>query len=176
MSPRSVFMYRAALAGMLSLVMFFSLLPVGGFFFGLPGPDLIMCFFFAWVLRRPDYVPMGLVVLIGFFADALLMQPLGLWTVILLIATETLRRGVQSTEVLTPVDEAFQVVTVMLACFLAERLALMILLADAPALSSQLVHILMTVLFYPVIVLVTHTVFGVRRLQPGEVDALGGRP
>jgi rod shape-determining protein MreD len=175
MAPRIVWKNRFVLAGLLSLIIFVNLLPLGQTFGGIPGPDLAMCLMFAFVLRRPDYVPIGLVVIMGFAADALLMKPLGLWTLTLLLATEFLRRSVIHTEALTPADEAAQVVPVMIVCFLFERLVLLGLVADPPAFFSQLIHIGMTLLFYPLIVVFTHSILGVRRLQPGEVDTLGGR-
>ena len=79
------------------------------------------------------------------------------------------------TEALTPAEEFGQILPVMLACFIAERLILLSLLAEPPVFFSQVVHVGMTLVFYPIIVLFTHSVLGVRRLQPGEVDTLGGR-
>lgn len=175
MAPYAVWKHRALLAGLLSLIIFTSLLPLGPMFGGIPGPDLAMCLLFAFVLRRPDYVPLGLVLVMVFAADALLMRPLGLWTLIMLVATEFLRRSVVQTEALTPAEEFGQILPVMLACFITERLILLALLAEPPVFSSQVIHVGMTLVFYPIIVLFTHSVLGVRRLQPGEVDTLGGR-
>ena len=175
MAPYAVWKQRALLAGLLSLIIFTSLLPLGPMFGGIPGPYLAMCLLFAFVLRRPDYVPLGLVLVMVFAADALLMRPLGLWTLIMLVATEFLRRSVVQTEALTPEEEFGQILPVMLACFIAERLILLALLAEPPVFFSQVIHVGMTLVFYPIIVLFTHSVLGVRRLQPGEVDTLGGR-
>ena len=44
------------------------------------GPDLMLAFTFAWVLRRPDYVPVLLIAAIFLLEDMLLMRPPGLWT------------------------------------------------------------------------------------------------
>jgi len=175
MAPYAVWKQRTLLVGLLSLIIFTSLLPLGPMFGSIPGPDLSMCLLFAFVLRRPDYVPLGLVLVMVFVADALLMRPLGLWTLIMLVATEFLRRSVVQTEALTPAEEFGQILPVMLACFIAERLILLALLAEPPVFFSQVVHVGMTLVFYPIIVLFTHSVLGVRRLQPGEVDTLGGR-
>lgn len=175
MAPYAVWKQRMLLVGLLGLIIFVSLLPLGPMFGGIPGPDLAMCLLFAVVLRRPDYAPLGLVLVMVFAADALLMRPLGLWTLILLLATEFLRRSVVQTEALTPAEEFAQVLPVMLACFVVERVILLALLAEPPVFFTQVIHVGMTLVFYPIIVVFTHSVLGVRRLQPGEVDTLGGR-
>jgi len=44
-----------------------------------------------------------------------------------------------------------------------------------PPLGLDLVRALFTAALYPLAVLATHYVFGVRKATPGEVDALGAR-
>jgi rod shape-determining protein MreD len=173
--PHNVWTYRALLVALVAFVIFVGLLPLGQTFAFIPTPDLIMCLLFAWVIRRPDYVPMVLVAVVGFFADALLMHPLGLWTLIFLVATEYLRRSIVHTEVLSLGDELLQVATVMAASFFAYGLTLALLMADRPPITAQALHMVVTFVFYLPVVGLTQGVFGVRRLQPGEVDILGSR-
>lgn len=175
MLPRSIWGYRALLAGLLTLTLFFSLLPLGSFFGRIPGPDLMLALLIAWTLRRPDYVPLGLVALFAFMADALLMRPLGLGALTVVLATEYLRRSVIQTEALTFLDELLQAGLVIAACFFGERIILLLLFADQPPALDQILQVIVTFLFYPLTVGATQFVFGVRRLQPGEVDILGSR-
>ncbi len=55
--PTAVWLCRALFAVLAAVLLFLRLLPLGSVAGGWPGPDLLMCLTFAWVLRRPDYVP-----------------------------------------------------------------------------------------------------------------------
>jgi rod shape-determining protein MreD len=166
--------YRLTFVVMAGLILFFALLPFGPPEGGVPGPDLLACLTFAWVLRRPDYVPLWLLVPVLLLADALLMRPLGLWTLILLLASEYLRRRVDPTEVGTFWSEVAMVSAVIVGAFLLNHLALLLLLAETPPLLGQGLHLLATVVFYPLTAVFSQLI-GVRRLAPGEFDTLGTR-
>lgn len=172
-SSREMWKTRAILSGLIAVIVLASLLPLGTGFYRMPGPDLILCLICAVVLRRPEYMPIGLVVGLIFVADALLMRPLGLWTLLILIGSEYLRRVLFHSQALTPLEEGIQVAGTMLACFAGEALILTLLLAERPPLGGQLIHIILTLLAYPLVVLFTQSVLRIRRLQPGEVDAMG---
>jgi rod shape-determining protein MreD len=155
-------------------VMFFALLPFGPPEDGVPGPDLLVCLTFAWVLRRPDYVPLLLLVPVLLLADFVLMRPLGLWTLILLIASEYLRRRVDPGEVGTFWSEVATVAAVIVGAFVLNHVALLLLLAETPPIVAQALHALATVVFYPLTAIFSQLI-GVRRLAPGEMDTLGTR-
>lgn len=55
-------------------------------------PDLVYCLMIAWVVRRPDRVPLWAAPLLGLVADILLMRPIGLGALGLMLATEAFRR------------------------------------------------------------------------------------
>ena len=46
---------------------------------------------------------------------------------------------------------------------------------DQAPLGLSIMQLVMTLIAYPVVVLLTQTVFGVRKLAPGDIDPLGGR-
>jgi len=75
----------------------------------------------------------------------------------------------------TLIAEWFNVALVLVAVILANRFVLLLLVVAQPPLGLTLIQLGATVLIYPVIMAVTHFVFGVRKAQPGEVDALGHR-
>src|SRR6056297_633829 len=56
-----------------------------------PGPDVLLLLAIAWVLRRPDFVPVLLVAAVFLLADILFMRPLGLWTALVVLGMEFLR-------------------------------------------------------------------------------------
>lgn len=171
---RSVWLYRALFAALALAATFYALLPFGAGEGGVPGPELIVCGVAAWVLRRPDYVPVWLILLVLLLDDALLQRPLGLWTLIVLMMSEYLRRRVDQTEAMPVGSEAVLVAGCIAAAFAANHLALMLVLAQTPPLAGQTLHALVTIVFYLPVALLSHLI-GVRRLAPGELDSLGTR-
>jgi rod shape-determining protein MreD len=174
MGGRRLWGYRALFAALAALLLFLALLPFGQGEGGVPGPELTLCLICAWILRRPDYVPLWLMVPILLLDDALLMRPLGLWTLIVLLVTETLRRRVDQTEALPLTSEFTLVAGWIAAAFALNHLALVVLLAETPPIGGQALQAVVTIAFYPVTVVFSQ-LLGVRRLAPGELDTLGAR-
>lgn len=172
---RDVVGYRVLFLLIAMAFIFLNLLPLGPPARLLPAPDLLLGLTLCWTLRRPDYVPLGLVAVVFFMADVLTMRPLGLWTIIVIAATEYLRRHVEQREALSISAETLQIASVLAAAFVAERAVLTLLLAERPPLFGHFGHLLTTAMFYPAIVIVSQLLLGVRRLMPGEVDTLGSR-
>ena len=79
---RAVLGFRMLYLSTALLMLFLNLLPLGPVSLVLPAPDLLIGLTLCWTMRRPDYVPLGLVALVFFLADVLHMRPLGLWTLI----------------------------------------------------------------------------------------------
>jgi rod shape-determining protein MreD len=171
---RAVWAYRALFGLLLCLIVFFALLPFGPGEGGVPGPELTLCLACAWVLRRPDYVPAWLLVPVLLLEDMLLFRPLGLWTLIVLLVTEYLRRRVDHAEALPFWTEVGVVTACIAAAFGLQHLALVVLFSEPPPLAGQALHALATIVFYPAAAAFS-TLIGVRRLQPGELDTLGAR-
>jgi rod shape-determining protein MreD len=63
----------------------------------------------------------------------------------------------------------------MLALSVAYWAILTVFMAVQPELGQHLLRALASALVYPVVVAISRTVFGLRRVAPGEVDALGRR-
>ena len=83
--------HRLLFVAIAALILFLRLLPLTAEPVRWPGPDLILCLTFAWILRRTDYLPAYLIVIVFFVDDLLSMRPPGLWTLLALFATEFLR-------------------------------------------------------------------------------------
>lgn len=174
MGARGPWTYRLLFVVLSGAVLFFALLPFGVEEGALPGPEVTLCLILAWALRRPDYVPLWLMVPVLLLGDALLMRPMGLWTLIVLLVTEFLRRGVDHAEALPLSSEVSMVAGWITAAFVANHLALVLLLAETPPLPGQVLQLLVTIAIYPATVLLSRAI-GVRRLAPGELDTLGAR-
>lgn len=138
-------------------------------------PDLILCLAFAWSLRRPEFVPPLSLALIFLLTDLLLQRPPGLWALLALIGCENLKSRGRSLRDSGFGSEWMTVALLMIAIVAINRLVLALALVDVPPLALSLSELGMTLLFYPLIVAVTHFAMGVRKVAPGDLDALGQR-
>ena len=167
--------YRALFVLVSMIVIGVGLLPLGDGTAGLPGPDLPVVIAVAWMLRRPDYVPPLLLALVILLADAFALRPLGLWAALVVTGAEFLRtREALLRDLPFPAEWAL-VTAVLLALALMHWAILTVFMAVQPELGQHLLRALASALVYPAVVAVSRTVFGLRRVAPGEVDALGHR-
>ena len=168
-------LHRVLFVALCSVVLFVRLLPIDPTAHGLPGPDLMLALTLAWVLRRPDYVPAVLIVMVFIFEDMMLWRPIGLWPLIVLMATEWLRRRETALRDMPFLLELALVGGVMLAMLVVQRLILQITMVDQPALGLELLRWLVTLAAYPLVAGFSLFAFGLRRAATGEVDAFGQR-
>jgi rod shape-determining protein MreD len=173
--PSTVWAYRALFAVLALALLFLRLLPLGSVAGAWPGPDLLMCLTFAWVLRRPDYVPLVLIALVVLLEDLLLMRPPGLWAALMVLGAEFLRNRTSLTRELSFVVEWVLVAGVMAAVVMGNRLVLAVTMLDQPSLGQTIIQLVASVLCYPVVVFLSRLAFGVRKPAAGEIDAYGRR-
>lgn len=167
--------YRGLFVAIVVAITFARMLPVDQTSGALPGPDILMALTCAWVLRRPAYVPAPLIVAVFLFADLMVQQPPGLGALTLLVGTEVLRaRHGLMRELPFPAEWAL-VLAAVVGMQAFGHVLLVLLVTDRPPLGLQLVRGLFTAAIYPLAVLVTAHVLGIRKPTPGEVDALGAR-
>jgi len=171
----SVWLYRAIFMGLALFLLFLKLLPLGSLAGDLPGPDLLLCLIFAWVVRRPDFLPVPLIALVVLLEDLLLMRPPGLWTALVLLATEFIRSRAALTRELAFVTEWLLVGGVMFALLISYRLAFAIAFVPQPGFGFALLQTLWSVLCYPLVVAASRFAFDLRKPATGEVDAYGRR-
>jgi rod shape-determining protein MreD len=173
--PASVWAHRALYAGLAVALLFLRLLPLGTPAGNWPGPDLLLCLTFAWVLRRPDYTPVLLIAAVILLEDLLLLRPPGLWAAIVVLATEFLRRrGALAREISFAV-EWLMVATVMAAAMLGYRLVLLLAMLPQVSLGQAIIQLVASILCYPLVVGASRLALGVRKPATGEVDAYGRR-
>lgn len=167
--------YRAMYLGLAAALLFLRLLPLSTMPVVFPGPDLLLCVTIAWVLRRDEYVPAIFIVLVFALEDMLVMRPPGLWALIVLLATEFLRRREEAMRDLPFLVEWAMVSVVMVAMMLAYRFVLLVTMVSQPGLGLTLLQVMTTIVGYPVVVILSQLALGLRKAAPGEVDALGHR-
>lgn len=167
--------YRVIWVLLIAAVMLAMLLPIHPGPGRFPAPDFLLLITFAWVLRRPDYVPVLLIGLVFLLADFLFMRPPGLWAALVVLATEFLRAREPGWRDLPFLLEWAIVAGVLAVMTLAYSLALAVFFVDQPGLGRTLLHLAITTAAYPVVVLLTARTLGLRKAAPGEVDQLGHR-
>jgi rod shape-determining protein MreD len=155
-------------------ILFFHLLPLETSPQRWVGPDLLLAFACAWSLRRPDYVPSALLAGLFLLADFLLFRPPGLWAMLALVGCEHLKTRARGLRDGSFANEWLSVCAVMVFVALAYRAILMVTLVDLPSFGMSVFELVMTMMFYPLAVGVTHFLLGVRKAAPGELDAGGG--
>jgi rod shape-determining protein MreD len=138
-------------------------------------PDLLIAFAFAWSVRRPEYVPAVLLSAVFLLTDLLLQRPPGLWALLALIACENLKVRGRSLRDSSFGPEWFAVTLWLVAILLLNRLVLVLVLVPRPDLKLSLIELGLTILVYPIVVLITHLLMGVRKATPGDFDSAGSR-
>jgi rod shape-determining protein MreD len=171
----ALWLYRGLFVVLALVLLFLKLLPLGALAGTLPGPDLLLCLIFAWVLRRPDYLPVLLVAAVVLVEDFLLMRPPGLWAGLVIVGTEFIRSRVGLTRELSFPAEWALVGAVMFGLLLAYRLAFVVSFMPQPALGFALLQTVWSVLCYPLVVAASRFAFDLRKPAMGEVDAYGRR-
>ena len=156
-----------------AIVIFLRILPLDITPGGWPGPDWTVAIAFAWVLRRPDYVPVLIFAAILLLNDMIFLRAPGLWAGLSILGFEFLRSRTQITREMPFMFEWAMVTAVLLAIVLANRLVLAIFVVGQPSLRMDALLIVATSAAYPMIVIVSALILGMQKLVPGSVDSLG---
>lgn len=167
--------HRALFVGLAALILFLRLLPLTAVPSRWPAPDLILCLTFAWLLRRPDYIPAFLVIIVFAIDDLLSMRPPGLWTLIVLVTTEFLRsREMLLRDLPFAVEWAVFAAAVMVM-IVANRLVLALFMVPQGGFDLTILAVLSTLAAYPVVVFASIWFLGLQRRTGGPADGLGNR-
>ncbi|MCM2563528.1 rod shape-determining protein MreD [Lutimaribacter sp. EGI FJ00015] len=166
---------RAAYLGLGLFLILLQLMPLEFTPRRLAPPAYLLCLTFAWAVRRPEYVPALAIAVLMLLADFLFQRPPGLGAALALAGAETLKRQTRSLRDQPFMMEWVTVAIVLAGVFLTYRLAAALFVVPQPPLSLALIQVLGSVLVYPLVVLLSWAVLGLRKSTPGEVDTLGNR-
>lgn len=166
---------RGAFVVIALLVMFFHLLPLDTLPRKWSPPDLLLATAMAWSVRRPDFVPALLIVAVMLLADLLFQRPPGLWALLVLLTCEFLKSRLATHRDTPFLGEWFAIAVVVIGISLLNRLILGILGVEQAHIALVIVQVIMTIAAYPVVVLVSQSLFGVRHLSPAEAESMGSR-
>lgn len=175
LSATKLWLMRGSFALIALANLFFHLLPLETTPRRWAGPDILFAFACAWSFRRPEYVPPLLLAAAFLLTDFLLQRPPGLWAMLALLGCENLKLRAFNLRSAPFGTEWLSVLIVMVSVALVNQIVLAIMLVDTPAVGLVLSQLLMSILIYPLVVLVTHTLLGVRKAAPGDLDANGMR-
>ena len=166
---------RVCFVALCMAIIFFHLIPLDTVPRRWAPPDLLLAFTFAWVMRRPDYVPIVLIALVMLMADMMFQRPPGLWALCVVLGAEYLKYRTYAPGETGFAGEWAAVCIVIISITLGYRLVLALALVPLPSLGVSMIQMVLTIITYPLVVVVTQMVMGVRKLAPGDAGKLGGR-
>jgi len=158
-----------------AFVVFLYLIPLrfsAGF---LPRPDLLAGLVLAFVLRRPEFVPIWLIALVFFLADLLLLRPPGLWAAVMVGLCAFTRAQEYRLRELGFVFEWVFVAGVLFVAILLNRLILALAVVPQPEFGAVMFHYFVTVLTYPGVVFFCHFFLRLRKITPDQAIRFGHR-
>ncbi|MDA5558435.1 rod shape-determining protein MreD [Shimia sp. MMG029] len=162
-APSRKWVMRGVFA-MLSLALLFAqLLPLETSPRRWAGPDFMVVLTLVWALRKPEYVPSWLVAIVFLLADFLLLRPPGLAAAIVLLVSEVQRNRSFRLREATFAYEWLTASGFMLVIAVSYRVIASLMLLPVPPLGLMLMQVIMNIAIYPVIVVLSHFLFGVRR-------------
>jgi len=156
------------------IILFFNLLPVETSPRPWVGPDQILLFALAWSARRPEYVPVLWLAALFLLADLLLFRPPGLLAAFALLACERMKTRARTLRDGSFLNEWLTVCVLVALVAVGHRAVMLLTLLEPPPFGLSVFEVLSTMVFYPLVVAVTHVVFGVRRAAPGELETARG--
>jgi len=171
----SVWLHRLIFLGVALVLTFVRLLPLQTTAGHLPGPDLLLCLIFAWMVRRPEYLSALMIGAVVLAEDMLLMRPPGLWAALVLMGAEFIRARSALTRELNFGVEWLLVAGVIFGVFFANRTILDMAFVDQPSFGFSLLQIIWSVVVYPAVVALS--CYGLDLYKPamGQVDSFGRR-
>lgn len=167
--------YRALFVALIGFLAMLRLLPLGTVPGSLPWPDLMLAMTFAWVLRRPSYVPAVLIVGLFVMTDLLFQRPPGLYAMLVLLGAEFLRAKQALSRELSFAAEWALVAGVLAAIVAVNHLILSLLLVQHPPLGLAVLRAVFTAMIYPLVVALCYFGLNIRKASAEEVAALGAR-
>lgn len=174
-NPGKIQLMRLAFVALTFLVIFFHLLPLDTQARSWAPPDLILCLALAWSLRRPDYVPVLLLIAVLLMADLLFHRPPGLQTLLVVLGCEFLRARSQPQHETPFAAEWLSVALVIIIIAVVNRMALSVFAIPRAPLSLSVIEIFATIAAYPLVALFSQSLLGVRKLTAAEAEILEAR-
>ncbi|CUH54357.1 hypothetical protein [Shimia marina] len=159
----SKWLMRLLFAGLCLTLIFVQLLPLETTPRRWAGPDFMLVVTLAWAGRRPDIPSAPLVAGLFLLADFLLLRPPGLVAAIVVLATEIQRSRAPRMRDATFASEWLNAAVLMIGITICYRIISALVLLPTPSLGLMLMQVMMNIAVYPLVVFISHILFGVRR-------------
>ena len=149
-------------------VLLLNILPLGDGAPGWPAPDWLVVLGAAWVIRRPEYLPLALFAGLALLADFLLMRPPGLYALLSVVLIEFLRTRAHAAREWPFALEWGMFAVLYLALMLGNRLVQLVFVVPQARFGLEMQQYLSTIVAYPVLVGLSVWVLGLARPKPGD--------
>ncbi|PIE07201.1 MAG: rod shape-determining protein MreD [Rhodobacterales bacterium] len=160
--------YAALFGVFASAVVFLRILPTGGSAGGWPPPDLVVLAGFAWVVHRPDFVPVLLFAALLLVSELLYLRPPGVASGLAVLGLEALRARAAGLGERSFLAEWFTVAVVLGLMLVAERLLLAVFFVGQPPFALSAIGFVINVAAYPAVAALSVWGFRVHRIAPGK--------
>ncbi len=157
-----------AYSGLMCALLIFSVVPHEIWPRQFPGPDLMVVFTFIWLVLRPRLIPTPLIAAVFFFADILLMRPIGLWAALMVVAAEFFRNRRAGVRGQVFATEWAMVSGVVLTLTIANAAILYVVFLSQVQFDKAMIQAISTILAYPLFAVAARRVFGT-----GSVTSVG---
>ena len=128
-----------------------------------PWPNTLLLVIFCWSLREPNFVPIPLITCVLLSQDFLLHRPPGLFSGITILILVWIKTITASTDDKSFLAEWVRVSLALAAISLIHHLVLLVSFVNTTELRVSLIQTILNISTYPIIVLVSHYVFRVKR-------------
>ena len=128
-----------------------------------PWPNILLLVIFCWSLREPNFVPIPLVITVLLLQDLLLHRPPGLFSGISVIILIWIKVITASSDEKSFLAEWVRVTLAFASISLVYHLVLSLSFVNTTELRITLIQTIFNISIYPLIVLVSHYIFRVKR-------------
>ena len=164
MNPRyKIWIYRLIYVVLGLLAIAYPLLPLQFTPTRFSSPDLLFVLTITWIVRQPKSAPFFLVAALALMADAVLMRPMGLWAMLLLIASETVRFSHHSIQERGIMAEFSLMAALLMAMVFLQNLLLWISFSQVLEFAKTVQFVMLTLACAPVMMLFLHYIVRVRK-------------
>ena len=164
MIPRyKIWAYRVVYVLLGLLAVAYPLLPLQFTPTRFSAPDLLFVLTITWIVRQPESAPFLLVAALALLADAVLMRPMGLWAVLLLIASETVRMSHKTIQERGLLAEFSLIAALLVTMVTLQNAVLWISFSQVLVFAKTVQFVMLTLACTPVMVLFLHYIVRVRK-------------
>lgn len=169
-----LWLYRGIYVFIGLIVIALPLLPLGFLPSRMAMPDLLFALTIVWIIRDTRTAPLLLVAGLALLADAVLMRPVGLWALLVVVATELARMNDRLLRDGGIIAELVFFAASMVIMLMIQNMLLFLTFSNTYPLNRVVQIVMLSLICYPFFVLFLHYVMRVRGVVSKDTpDRLG---